>query len=69
MTRFVLARITDPPSPASKTAAGGRLCQAQEFRLNGHGASTGEAPVGPLVNAEPVPHHSNERSVRQLPAI
>jgi len=51
MTRFVLARNRSTITGV-ETAAGGRLCQAQEFRLNGYGASTGEAPVGPLVHAE-----------------
>ena len=47
MTQFVQMRTTDPPSSASRTAAGGRLCHAPEFRLAPRGATNGEAQEGP----------------------
>ena len=47
MTQFVQMRTTDPPSSASRTAAGGRLCHAPEFRLDPRGATNGEAQAGP----------------------
>ena len=47
MTQFVQMRTTDPPSSASTTAAGGRLCHARELRLDPHGASYRQAQAGP----------------------
>lgn len=49
MTQFIPMRTTDPPSPAPKIVARGRLCQSQNIALRTQNPLAKERESGPAV--------------------